>query len=97
MTDSEPEVIRDDEHHRYQLLLDGHVVGFSTFRVRPGYLVFLHTETDANFEGRGFGSRLARGLLDEVRARGEKIKAECPFIAAYIKKHPEYEDLLVDA
>jgi predicted GNAT family acetyltransferase len=95
MTDSAPEVVRDDEHHRYQLILDGQVVGFSDFRVRPGYLVFVHTETDPNFEGRGFGSQLARGALDDVRARGEKIKAECPFIAAYIKRHPEYEDLLV--
>jgi uncharacterized protein len=94
-TDTTPTVVRDDEAHRYQLILDGQVVGFSEFRVRPGYLVFTHTETDPHFEGRGFGTALARGLLDDIRARGEKIKAECPFIAAYITRHPDYADLLV--
>ncbi len=93
--DAAAQVIRNDDEHRYQLVLDDQVVGFADFRLRPGYLVFVHTETDPHFEGRGFGSALASGALDDVRARGEKIKVECPFIAAYIKRHPEYADLLV--
>jgi predicted GNAT family acetyltransferase len=96
MTEEEKaEVVRDDEKHRYELRINGTVVGFSEFRVRPDYLVFTHTETDPQFEGRGYASRLAKGLLDDLRARGERLKAECPFIAAYIKRHEEYADLLV--
>jgi hypothetical protein len=92
--DATPDVSRDDEAHRYNATLDGQVVAFSEFRVRPGYLVVTHTETDPNFEGRGFASALARGLLADIRARGEHLKAECPFIAGYIERHPEFQDLL---
>jgi len=97
MTEPVPMVVRDDEQHRYELHVGQSIAAFAEFRVRPGYLVFTHTETDAAFEGRGYGSALAKGALDDVRRRGERIKAECPFIAAYIKRHPEYEDLLVAA
>jgi predicted GNAT family acetyltransferase len=97
MTEPVPVIVRDDAQHRYELHVGESVATFAEFRVRPGYLVFTHTETDPAFEGRGYGSALAKGALDDVRQRGERIKAECPFIAAYIKRHPEYEDLLVAA
>lgn len=73
-----PEVVRDDETHRYQLMLGGQVVGFSQFRVRPGYLVFTHTETDPAFEGRGFGSTLAKGALDDVPGPGRENQGGVP-------------------
>jgi predicted GNAT family acetyltransferase len=92
--DAVPRVVRNDNASQYELQLDGKVVGFAEFRVRPDHLVFTHTETDPYFEGRGLGSILAKGALEDVRSRGERIKAECPFIAAYIKRHGEYADLL---
>ena len=92
--DAAPRLVRNDGAHRYELQVDGNVVGFAEFRVRPDYLVFTHTETDPHLERRGLGTILAKGALDDVRSRGEKIKAECPFIAAYIKRHEEYADLL---
>jgi predicted GNAT family acetyltransferase len=50
---------------------------------------FVHTEIDPAFEGRGLGSKLAAGALADVRAHGDRIAATCPFIAAYLKRHPE--------
>ena len=44
--------------------------------------------------GKGVGSRLIKGALDQVRANGLKVIAECPFVKAYIEKHAEYADLL---
>ena len=87
-------VVRNDHEHRYEAQLDGVVVAYSKFRRRPGQLVFTHTETEPAYEGRGFGSQLARGLLDDVRARGEQLVPLCPFIKAYIEKHPEYADVV---
>ena len=92
--DSPPVLVRNDDGHRYELQVDAQVVAFTEFRVRPNYLVMVHTETDPVFEGRGYGSALVKGLLADVQARGEKIKAECPFVAGYIQRHPEYGDLL---
>jgi predicted GNAT family acetyltransferase len=93
--DSPPVLVRNDEAHRYELHVGGQVVAFTDFRVRPNYVVMVHTETDPAFEGRGYGSALVKGLLADVQARGEKIKAECPFVAGYIQRHPEYADVLV--
>lgn len=87
-------VHRNDENHRYEAMLDGQVAGFVQFRERAGRVILIHTETDPAYEGRGVGSALARGALDDIRARGEKAVVECPFIRSYIEKHPEYQDLV---
>ncbi len=53
----------------------------------------MHTEVPTALNGRGIGSALVRGELDIARAQGLKVEARCPFVAAYIAKHPEYADL----
>jgi predicted GNAT family acetyltransferase len=45
--------------------------------------------------GHGVGSQLVRGALEAARARGLKVVARCPFVAAYLAKHPEFNDLLL--
>jgi predicted GNAT family acetyltransferase len=88
-------VVRNEDKRRYEALVDGHVAGFAQFRVEPGVTILWHTEVDPAYEGKGVGSALAREALDDVRARGEHVLAQCPFIAAYIKRHPDYESLAV--
>jgi predicted GNAT family acetyltransferase len=78
---------------RYEARLGDVVVGFSEYRRVGNRVIFLHTEIDPAFEGRGFGGRLAAGALDDVRVRALTFTAKCPFISAYLKRHPEYEDL----
>ena len=78
---------------RYEAQLGGLPVGFSEYRRVGDRLIFFHTEVDPAFEGRGIGGRLAAGALDDVRARGLTITVKCPFIASYLARHPEYEDL----
>ncbi len=78
---------------RYELVVDG-ATAFAAYRVRDGELVFTHTEVPESLSGRGVGSALARGALDAARARGLPVVAQCTFIAGYIRKHPEYQDLL---
>ncbi len=79
---------------RYEAHLGDAVVGFSEYRRVGSRVIFFHTEVDPAFEGRGIGSRLARGALDDARSRGLTVTAKCPFIASYIARHPDYEDLL---
>ncbi len=57
-------------------------------------LVFPHTVITVPKRGAGYGSTLVRGALDDVRARGRQIVAECPFVARFVREHPEYADLL---
>jgi predicted GNAT family acetyltransferase len=79
--------------HRFELDVDGHIA-FAQYRLSPGVITFTHTKVPTELEGRGVGSRLARGALEQVRAQDLKVIAQCPFIAGYIDKHPEFADLL---
>ena len=89
-------VVADNpQRHRFELHVGETVAGFAAYRLEPDRVVFTHTEIDPAFEGQGLGSRLAAGALDAVRARGLAIVPQCPFIAAYVKRHPEYQDLVV--
>jgi uncharacterized protein len=87
-------VVDNPEMRRYEVHVDGELVGISAYVPRPDRLIFTHTEVDEALEGQGVGSRLARGALDDARARGLRVTPRCPFIAAYIRRHPEYQDLV---
>jgi hypothetical protein len=86
--------VRDNtERHRFELDADGHVA-FSNYKRDGGVITIMHTEVPAALNGRGIGSALVRGMLDQVRAQRLRVVPVCPFVAGYIAKHPEYADLL---
>lgn len=86
--------VRDNTKlRRFELEVEG-VVAFSEYQRKAGVVTFIHTEVPEALAGKGVGSQLARGALDMVRANGERVVAKCPFIAAFIKKTAEYQDLL---
>ncbi|WP_119729179.1 GNAT family N-acetyltransferase [Thermomonospora amylolytica] len=89
------QVSNNPEAFRYEITVDGAKAGFADYRMRQGAVVFTHTEVDPEYEGQGIGGALARGALDDVRARGLKAVPLCPFIQGYIDRHPEYRDLVV--
>lgn len=85
--------VRDNtERHRYELNVDGHVA-FAEYRRDGGRVTFVHTKVPEELAGRGVGSQLVRGALTLARAQGLKVAAECPFVRAYLDKHPECADL----
>jgi uncharacterized protein len=90
----ETRVVRNDGESRYELRVGDALGGVINFRSRPGRVVLIHTEVDERFEGRGLGSRLVSGALDDLRARGLQVTPLCPFAASYIEEHPEYADLV---
>ncbi|MBQ1115990.1 GNAT family N-acetyltransferase [Streptomyces sp. C3-3] len=96
----EPQVVDHLEKSRYEIFAgdDGtEIAGFAEYRLSEGALAFIHTETEPRFAGRGLGGLLARGALDDARARGLHVLPYCPFIRGWIGKHPEYADLVPDA
>jgi hypothetical protein len=80
---------------RYELLVDGEVAGEILYRRSPGFVALVHTEVSPAVEGRGFGARLVAGALDDIRARGLHVVPICPFVRSYIRRHPEYGELVV--
>jgi uncharacterized protein len=91
---SRTEVVDNPDKSRYELRLAGRLIGLATYRRRNGRIAFTHTEVDESCEGRGFGSRLAAGALEDARQAGLDVVPLCPFIAHYIEQHPEYEQLV---
>ena len=79
-------------HHRFELDVDGHKA-VAHYRLTPGLITFTHTEVPKELSGRGIGSKLVQGALEAARTQGLKVVAECPFVRAYIGKHPEFSDL----
>jgi predicted GNAT family acetyltransferase len=89
-----PSVVRDNTAlSRFELDAGG-VTAFMTYRLGDGVITLQHTETPPQARGQGIASRLVAGVLDIVRARGLKVIPRCPFVSAYIAKHPEFSDLL---
>jgi hypothetical protein len=86
--------IRDNAaDHRFELDVEGGTA-LMYYRLEPGVITLMHTEVPPALGGHGIGSALVRGVLDIVRARGLKVVAKCPFVAAYLGRHPEYNDLI---
>jgi uncharacterized protein len=80
---------------RYELRLDGEVLGFAEYRREGSQVVFTHTEVSPAHGGQGLGSRLAAQALDDVRSQGLQAVPQCGFIAGYIARHEkEYGNLL---
>lgn len=74
---------------------DGEVVGFAEYTFDGPVITFTHTVVEPGQEGKGVGGALVRAALDQVRARGLRVIARCPFVRSWIDTHPDYADLLV--
>ena len=79
--------------HRYELSVDGQTASAANLD-EGGARVFTHTLVPPELEGHGVGTRLVAGALADVRARGLKLVTQCPFVAAYVERHPETRDLV---
>ncbi|MFT3791797.1 MAG: GNAT family N-acetyltransferase [Rudaea sp.] len=88
------EIIDNRARNRYELTVDGFTAHVDYAR-KPGVITFIHTIVPEQLGGRGIGSRLAQFALDDARRNGEKVIPQCSFIAAYIKRHAEYQDLVL--
>jgi uncharacterized protein len=87
------DIVNNRAHHRYELAVDGHIAA-TYYAIADGVVTFIHTEVPPELGGKGIASKLIRGALDQVRAEGLKVIAQCPFVKAFIDKHADYQDLL---
>jgi uncharacterized protein len=94
VADLEIDVTDNPVELQYELRVDGVLAGLIRYvREDDGTVALVHTEVDPGIEGYGLGGKLVAGALDDARARGLRVRPLCPFVAAYVKRHPEYADL----
>jgi uncharacterized protein len=86
--------IRDNAALSRFELNDGGVTVVLNYKLAGHVLTLAHTETPVAARGRGLASRLVEAVLQEARERGLKIVPRCPFVTAYLEKHPEFRDLV---
>jgi len=94
MTTHDPPTVKHNSAiNRFELEQDGLMCKL-VYRIRGKKMIFIHANVPPALEGRGLGSLLVRVALDYARANGLKVVPFCPFVRAYIRKHPEYQDLM---
>lgn len=87
------DIVNNKAQHRFELVVDGHLA-VAFYKLDGDVITFIHTEVPPELGGRGVGSKLVQGALDQVRSEGLRVIAECPFVKAWIAKHEAYKDLL---
>src|SRR5215207_5534293 len=88
-------LVNDIDARRYRLLVNDAEVGYSEYdAVAPASILIKHTEVLPQHEGQGFGSQLVRGMLDDIRGQGKTVIPICPYTLNYIRRHPEYADVV---
>ncbi|MBR0974727.1 MULTISPECIES: GNAT family N-acetyltransferase [Bradyrhizobium] len=87
------DVIDNRDHHRFELEVEGYLAT-EHYKLDGKFITFEHTEVPKELGGKGVGSKLVQGALDQVRAAGLKLIPQCPFVKAWIEKHPDYQDLM---
>jgi predicted GNAT family acetyltransferase len=94
MADAAAQVKDRPERNRYELVVDDETA-FLTYRRKPDHTLLAHTEVPVSLRGRGLGQKLAKHALDEARHTGSHVIVKCPFVTAWLKSHPEYDDIVI--
>lgn len=89
------EVRKNAAASRYELFVDGELVGIAEYEIDGDIVVFPHTEIVRPRRGQGLGAILVQGALDDVRPTGRTVVPSCWYVAEFIDDHPEYQELLV--
>ena len=86
--------VRDNKvQSRFELDVDGGIA-FANYRLTPSAVIITHTETPRALRGQGIASQLVEGALALIRADGRKVIGACGFVVDYLRKHPEYADIV---
>jgi uncharacterized protein len=88
------DVHNNEDRNRFEIAVDGHLA-HADYTIDGNVITFTHTIVPPSLQGAGVGSRLVKGALEQVRARGLKVRPQCTFVAAYIARHPEWQDLRI--
>ncbi|MFR9729820.1 GNAT family N-acetyltransferase [Saccharopolyspora sp. MS10] len=94
MSESRVQITDRPERHRFEATVDGALAGFADYVRRPGRIELTHTEVDQRHQGRGVAGQLARAAFGSARERGEQVVPLCPYMAEFVRKHPDQLDLL---
>lgn len=88
------QVVERPEENRFEAHVGGKLAGVIVYQERGGRVVATHTEVDKRYKGRGIGSQLVQGMVDLLRSDGRRLQPVCPFVSAWLERHPDQADVL---
>jgi predicted GNAT family acetyltransferase len=94
LSTEDSDVVHHTDESRYEIYDGSALAGFAEYTCSEGAVTFTHTEIEPAFEGKGLAGRLIKAALDDVRQRQLQAVPLCPFVAAFVRRHPEYRDLV---
>ena len=86
---AEPEIVDNTALHRFELHLDGEIA-FVLYSREHNSIRLIHTEVPNQMRGKGVGSSLVNGVIRLAERQKVSVIPSCPFVADYLKRHPEY-------
>ena len=95
MAEAQTRVTDNPGEDRYELFLGDELVGIIQYYTEPGTVALTHTEIVEAYEGQGLASRIVSWALQDIRSRGLKLLPLCPYVQAYLGRHPEERDIVV--
>ena len=88
-------VANNPDKSRYEILIDGDLVGVAVYELGENSINFVHTQVETDIREKGLGGNLVQHALDDVReGSSARVIATCPFVTRWISEHPDYQDLL---
>lgn len=90
-----PTIIDAEAAQRYEARDEGELAGYIDYVVKRGRIALVHTEVLHAHQGQGLAGQLARFALDDARRRGLRVIPSCPYVRAYVERHPETHDIVV--
>ncbi|MCK0145522.1 N-acetyltransferase [Arenibacter sp. F26102] len=87
-------LIDNTEGKQYEYQIDG-VIAKIEYKKAKDKIYLTHTEVPKELEGKGVASSLVKQVLEDVETKGLTLVPMCPFVAAYIKRHPEWKELIL--
>ncbi|TYB62706.1 N-acetyltransferase [Nonomuraea sp. PA05] len=88
------EIVDNTTESRFEILVDGKVAGFADYLLLPTKIVFTHTEVLPAYEGQGLAGKLVAHALQASADTGLRVVPRCPYVAKYIQRHPEFQNLV---
>lgn len=86
-------VVHNAEERRFEIQLDANNIALAEYMMSGNNIIFTHTETPPAYEGQGVAGALAKTALEYAKDQGHKVQPLCPFIKAYVQRHPEYQEI----
>lgn len=93
MNAENPEAIHNPDEHRFELTVDEHMAVLD-YIMFDDIMIFTHTGVPSEIEGGSVGATLAKTGLEYARQNGLWVRSKCWFVSKYLKRHPEYQDLV---